>query len=266
MKRRILSALTAAAAFIGTLLLTGCTFTSSNYNAMQDYDFSSINLVQLEEPQEGDTIAIFDTDLGEFRAVLYEEYCPNTVGKFIERAKAGQYDNLPVYAVVQDTYFLTGGHENDKGVYTGRNDDSEALEHEYSVDLWPFRGALITYSELPGYSDARYIVCNTDKTMTQEQIDDLKSSMADSDARTDVEKANLNNLFDRFIEVGGVFGMSGSVTVFGQTYEGLDVVEKLSGIQSDEKTYRPLENVMIKSVTISSYGSEEAGNTGSTEQ
>jgi len=162
MKKRIIAALAALSVLGSTLALSGCTFTSSNYNAMQDYDFSSIQLVQLEDPQEGDTIAIFDTDLGEFRAVLYDEYCPNTVAAFVERANAGKYDGLPVYAVVQDTYFLTGGHENDKGVYTGRDSDDEALAHEYNVDLWPFRGALVTYSELPGYSDARYLVCNND--------------------------------------------------------------------------------------------------------
>ena len=155
--------------------------------------------------------------------------------------------------MVQDTYFLTGGHENDKGVYTGRDSDDEALAHEYNVDLWPFRGALVTYSELPGYSDARYLVCNNDHTMTQEQIDELKKSMTESEKRTDVEKANLSNLFDKFIEVGGVFGMSGSVTVFGQTYEGLDVVEKLCNIQSDENTYRAVDTVLVKSVTISEY-------------
>lgn len=79
----------------------------------------------------------------------------------------------------------------------GRDSDDEALAHEYNVDLWPFRGALVTYSELPGYSDARYLVCNNDDTMTQEQIDELKKSMTESEKRTDVEKANLSNLFDQ---------------------------------------------------------------------
>lgn len=77
--------------------------------------------------------------------------------------------------------------------------------------------------------------------------------MTESEKRTEVEKANLSNLFDKFIEVGGVFGMSGSVTVFGQTYEGLDVVEKLCNIQSDENTYRAVDTVLVKSVTISEY-------------
>lgn len=256
MKHRILAALTAAATLAGTMCLSGCTFTSSSYNAMQDYDFSDFELIQLEEPENGDTIAIFDTDLGEFRAVLYEEYCPEAVNNFVERAKAGLYDNQPVYAIVSDTYFLSGGHENEKGVYTGRDSDEEAIELECNVNLWPFKGAIITYSELPGYSDARYIVCNNDSTMTQEQIDELKNSLAQSEDRSDEEKQNLSNLFDKFIEVGGVFGMAGTVTVFGQTYEGLDVVEKISALQSDENTYRPLEDIMIKSVTISEYSSD----------
>ena len=141
--------------------------------------------------------------------------------------------------------------------YTGRKDDTEALAHEYNVNLWPFKGALVAYSELPGYSDARYTICNIDKTITQEQIDELKASMTQNDKFTDLQKANIANLFDKFIEVGGVFAMAGYVTVFGQTYEGIEVVEKITALQSDEKTYRPLENVTVKSVTISTYSSAE---------
>ena len=74
----------AAAAATLMLALTGCTVTSSNYNAMQDYDFTQLELVQLEPPKDGDTIAIFDTSYGEIRVKLYEEYAPNTVNAFVE--------------------------------------------------------------------------------------------------------------------------------------------------------------------------------------
>jgi len=258
MKKRIFAAIAAGAVISGVMSMSGCTVTNSNYNAMVDYDFSSVELVQLQPPEDGDTIAIIDTDLGEFRAVLYDDICPNSVKAFVDRANAGEYDNMPVYGVLKDTYFLTGGRENDKGEYVCRNDDSEAIELEYSVDLWPFKGSLVTYSELPGYSDARYLVCNVDSTITQEDVDDLKKSIMDSDNRTDVEKSNITNLFDKFIEVGGVFGMAGYVTVFGQTYEGMDVVEQLCALQSDESTYRALDTVMIKSVKISQYDSSAA--------
>lgn len=254
MKKRISAICAALAAAVG---LTGCTVTESNYNAMQDYDFSEMTLVQLEEPKDGDTIAIIDTDLGEIRAVLYEDYCPNTVANFVERANNGEYNDISVNAIYGGTYFVSGCHLDEDGNYVGRDDDSEVVELEYNVNLWPFKGALVAYCDLPGYSDARFLVCDNDDTMTQEQIDELKSSLTESDKYTAEAKTNLSNLFDKFIEVGGVFGMAGYVTVFGQAYEGLDVIESITARQSDESTYEPLDDIKIKSVTISTYQSEE---------
>lgn len=238
------------------LSLSGCVSTKT-YNAMEDYDFATLNrdFIQLHEPSEGDTIAIIDTDYGEIRVVLYEEYAPNTVAEFVRRAENGEYDNMPVYGVMTDTYFLTGGYEDEKGVYTGRSSDDELIANEYSIDLWPFTGALVAFSEKTGYSDSRWFICNTDKEyLTEDAINELKETASNREDET--ERDNLIYLFDKFYEVGGVFGLSGYETVFGQTYEGLDVVEKLCNIpvESDNRTS---VDVMIKSVTISEYGVEE---------
>ncbi|MGN0649255.1 MAG: peptidylprolyl isomerase [Oscillospiraceae bacterium] len=244
----------AAAAAVLMLALTGCTVTSSNYNAMQDYDFTQLELVQLEPPKDGDTIAIFDTSYGEIRVKLYEEYAPNTVNAFVERAKSGYYDGQVIYGVMSDVYFLTGGNETENGYYKGRESDAELVANEYSVNMWPFKGALLSYSEKVGYSDARYFIVNTDaESLTEDAIGQLKES---ADKREDeTERKNLNMLFDKFYEVGGVFGLSGTCTVFGQTYEGFDVIEKLCAIPTSN-TNRPDKDVFINSVTISVYKSE----------
>jgi peptidyl-prolyl cis-trans isomerase B (cyclophilin B) len=251
--KKILAAITAAAI---TLSLSGCLTTTTN-NAMENYDFAAMNtdFVQLKSPEEGDTIAIIDTDYGEVRVVLYEEYAPNTVAAFIENAENGVYDNMPVYGVMTDVYFLTGGHENEKGTYIGRTSDDELIENECTVDLWPFTGALVAFSEETGYSDSRWFICNTDKdSLTQESIDELKESAQQREDET--ERENLITLFDKFYEVGGVFGVSGYETVFGQTYEGMDVVEKLCNIPVEDNN-RTSVDVMIKSVTISQYHTDE---------
>lgn len=39
-------------------------------------DVTSMELVQLEKPQDGDPIAVIDTSLGEIRVVLYPEHSP----------------------------------------------------------------------------------------------------------------------------------------------------------------------------------------------
>ncbi len=250
--KKLFAALTAA---VLAVTLSGCTATVQN--AMKDYNFAEMNtdFIQLRSPEEGDTIAIVDTDLGEFRMVIYEDYAPNTSAAFIEKAKSGEYDNKPVYGVMKDVYFLTGGEENEKGTYIGRTGSDGLIANEYSVDLWPFKGALMSFSEKSGYGDARWFVCNTDKdSLTEEAVNELKKSAADRE--DPVERDNLTTLFDKFYEVGGVFGLSGTVTVFGQTYEGMDVVEQLCNIPT-ESNGRASENVMIKSVTISEYSAEE---------
>lgn len=253
--KKLLAGIIAAAA---ALSLSGCISTKT-YNAMENYDFAGMNVdfIQLRGPEEGDTIAVIDTEYGEIRAVLYEEYAPNTVADFIQRAKNGEFDNKVVYGVMPNTYFLTGGHENEKGVYTGRSSDEELISNEYSVDLWPFRGAMVSFSENPGFSDARWFICNTDEEyLTEDAINQLKDSV--SDREDEKERDNLIALFDKFYEVGGVFGLSGYQTVFGQTYEGLDVVEKLCNIPV-ESNHRTSESVMINSVTITEYTSENDG-------
>lgn len=247
--KKILAAICTGAA----LLLTGC---SGYNNAMVNYDFAEMDtdFVQLKTPQEGDTIAIIDTDYGEIRVVIYESLCPNTAKAFIENANNGVYDNKPVYGVSADSYFLTGGFENEQGNYTGRQSNDELIENECSTALWPFKGALLSFSEKSGWSDARWFICNDDKeSLTQEAINELKDSIVEKDEN---EREKLTTLFDTFYSVRGVFGLSGVYTVFGQTYEGLDVVEKLCNIPVNDAN-RPNEEIMIKSVTIAQYSAED---------
>ena len=183
---------------------------------MVNYDFKEMNVdfIQLKPPAAGDRIAIIDTDYGEIRVVLYEKYAPNAVHNFIKNAEEGMYDDIPVKGIGTDMYFLTGGWEDKRGNYVGRNTDEELIEDEYCVDLWPFTGALMGFSEMAGYNDARWFIV--------------------------------------FYEVGGVFGLAGENTVYGQTYLGLDVVKKLTQIPAD-KEGMATETVKIKSVTISEF-------------
>ncbi len=252
--KKILAAVCAA---LTTLTMSGCIQTEqTTYNVLGDYDFTAMELVQLEAPKDGDPIAIFDTSMGEIRVVLYPEYAPNTVEKFTERVEAGYYDGLDVAGIMSNMYFLSGYTKDEEGNYKARENDDELIDNECNVNLWPFKGALLTFSEQPGYSDARWFICNTDEeTLTKEAIEELKTSAMeyeDEDARE-----NLLYLFDKFYEIGGVFGAGGTYTVFGQTYEGYEVIEDICAIPTDEDGI-PLQDIIVNSVTISEYSSAEA--------
>ena len=117
----------------------------------------------------------------------------------------------------------------------------------------------MSFSEKSGFSDARWFICNTDKEgLTEETINQLKEGV--SNREDEKERENLLTLFDKFYEIGGVFGLAGYQTIFGQTYEGLDVVEKLCNIPSDSNL-RTTVNVTINSVTISEYSADDISET-----
>lgn len=236
------------------LALSGCRKSEPEpENGMTSYDFKEMNMdyIQLKPPVAGDKIAIIDTDFGEIRVVLYEQYAPNTVRNFIEKANSGAYNDMPVKAVQEDMYFLTGGKEGSKGAYVGRDSDDELIDNEYSVDLWPFSGALMGYSDKAGKSDACWFIINNDaESLTEEAIAELKESAKDLEDETAREK--MIAMFDKFYEVGGVFGLAGVNTVFGQTYLGMDVVKKLTMISANDDG-EAVDVVMIKSVTISEF-------------
>ncbi len=241
-----------------TLSMAGCSLSQGNYNVMHEYDFTEMELVQLEAPEAGDMIAIFDTSLGEIRTVLYPEYAPNTVNAFVERVNEGYYNGMNVSGIMDNMYFLSGYTKDEDGNFVGRQSDDELIEAECNVNLWPFKGALMTFSEKGGFSDARWFLCNTDEeTLTEEAITALKDSAQKRE--NEVERVNLTNLFDKFYEVGGVFGAAGSYTVFGQTYEGIEVIEDICAIPTDEEGI-PKEDIIINSITISEY-SEESNTT-----
>ena len=65
-------------------------------------------------------------------------------------------------------------------------------------------------------------------------------------------------LVEAFIEKGGVPNFSQQMTVIGQVYEGMDVVEKLASLDSEnDGNYKvPKDDIMIISVKIGTYSQE----------
>lgn len=246
--KKIFAAIIAA---VMAITLTGCS--SAPPNGMMGYDFKSMSMefIQLSPPKDGDKIAIIDTDYGEIRVVLYEQYAPVKVQSFIDKSNEGDYDDMEVKGVQNDVYFLTGGFENSKGQYIGRTENDELLANEYTPELWPFRGALLGFSERAGFNDARWFMCwDDEENLTPDAVNELKSGAATIE--DEQQRDNMLVLFDKFYEAGGVFGMAGECTIFGQTYLGFDVVEKLTHIPADDQGMAS-QTVKIKSVTISQF-------------
>lgn len=229
------------------LLCSGCSslFGQTQVSQAKYYDYSQMELIQLEEPEEGRMTAVIKTSLGDITAVLYPEYAPNTVNNFVNRANEGYYDHTLIYGVVEKNYAITGSAAEDGS--EGATDDGNPIENEYSQNLWPFKGALCSFFPETGYGDSRYFIINT-MEMTEENADDLREPQND-----DGEQLLPEELIQAFMDNGGMPTLMGFFTVFGQVVDGWDVFEQIINAEVDAETYRPTEDIYVETVEITEY-------------
>ncbi len=246
--------------FIISLCFVAC----SNYfssKARIEIDMDSIEFVQFEKPEEGDTIATIKTTLGDIKAVLYPEYSPNAVQNFIELAESGYYDNTYVFHSEKGIYTAMGCPKKDGTLPDGYDESRELVEMELNQNLWPFRGAICSMtttvkksfwdflkSDATYYCGSRFSVLNS-IDFTDEVKEEIYTYSSDK------------KLPDAFVEHGGIPNFSQQVTIIGQTYEGFDVIDKLTSVEvqkSDDDTSKiPVDDIMVISVEIGKYSETE---------
>lgn len=251
--KKIICSLIAGASI--TALLGGCSLFQSTTSAISSYNFDEMDLIQLQEPEDGLPLIEVETTYGTFKAVLYPEYAPNTVNNFIERINDGFYTHKPIFTVMENAYFLTGA-SNDEGT-AGVTSDGEPITNEYSVDLWPFKGALMSFfGGKEGYGDSRFFVVGN-VAFSEDDAEYMRSI-------TDDEGTQLvpDELIQAFTNNDCIVGLSGMYTVFGQTIEGFDVIEKLMAVKTDaadnESPGKPEEEIFIEKITLSEYKAENS--------
>ena len=78
--------------------------------------------------------------------------------------------------------------------------------------------------------------------------------------KTELSEQN-ETLAKEFIQLGGVPALSQEITVFGQTYEGFEVIDKLTALETtmtEDGQKIPVEDIMIESIEIGTYNKAEA--------
>lgn len=190
-------------------------FTEMNKAApepVEDYD--NIELIQFEPVGDGAQVALISTDVGDMKAVLYPDEAPNAVSLFVSTAESGGYNGLTAGLYEQKSVFTLDAPEID-GTYKA----------ELHKNLWPFKGALCM-------TDGGDIVFINTVQYTDE---DKKYLSAEEGEMPEVRHA--------FYEHGGVPNYAGQYAVFGQVFEGIDVLEKIADSEMGTE-------IMVKSVEI----------------
>lgn len=242
---------------LAVILLSGC-MGNSGINP------ESINYIQLEEPNAGDEIAIFDTTLGEVTVLLYTDEVPEIVENFKALAEKGYYNNTNFFRI-EPEYMLSAFGSSDKEGAEADSIDGKPQKVQYSNNLWPFAGSLCTITYGKGGLFANYYY-------------DSRSFLLGDIALTDYDREQMENtgypvmLKAAFEIMGGIPAYSQYHSVFGKVISGMDIVNAMANARYVEDPIteeelkkaeeqgteiltvkRPKEDIVIKSVVISTY-------------
>lgn len=193
-------------------------------------------LRQFQAPKSGDTVAVLETSKGTIKIVLYPDIAPKAVENFVTLARRGYYDGITFHRVMKDFMIQSGDPTG-----TGRGGESvfgKDFEDEFSLDLYNFRGALSMANT--GKADSN----SSQFFIVQAGADTMQEALFSSN-----EGLYTQEILDAYMEVGGTPWLDQKHTVFGQVYEGMDVVDKLAKVSQDANG-TPTKADTITSVNI----------------
>ena len=236
MRRRI----AAAAAVLALALVLTATACGGKKSAKVNRPAVESQEQQFQAPNEGDPIAIFHTSKGEIRAVLYPDDAPMAVENFTGLVEQGYYNGL-TFSRVESGFVVEAGQGADGRGNTIWNGSRYPVEA--SDSLHHYAGALCMGVDASGACASVFYVVESlpgDQSVTQELVDQMNAA----GYRAEVVSA--------YQTAGGAPYLDYTDTVFGQVYEGMDVVDAIGQTAVDENQ-KPREDITINSVSIETY-------------
>lgn len=179
------------------------------------------------------------TSKGDITIKLFPELAPLAVENFLTHAKAGYYKDVTFHRVIAG-FMIQGGDPEGTGrggqsIWAGKNaaiDKGSGFPNEVSDLLYNIRGSLAMANAGPDTNGSQFFI-------NQNQDD---------------QSGKLHPLYypESIIEAytkGGNPSLDGGYTVFGQVIEGMDIVDSIAAVKTDDQD-KPLEPVTITAVEV----------------
>ena len=195
---------------------------------------------QLNAPVAGDMIATVKTNMGEIKIKLFPEYAPKAVENFTTHAKNGYYDGLIFHRVIND-FMIQGGDPNGTGT-GGESIWGRPFEDEFTGELHNLRGALSMANSGKNTNGSQFFIVQA-KECPEDLIDQMR--MAD-------ERVFPTECIEAYEEIGGTPWLDFRHTVFGQVFEGMDVVDAIASTRVDMLD-KPFDDVIIEKIEIAEF-------------
>lgn len=222
-----------------------------------------------------------NTDMGTIKVRLYDE-TPNHTNNILKLAQENFYDGIIFHRVIKE-FMIQGGDPNTKNAEPnktyGEGDAGYLIDAEFRDTIIHKRGALAmaregdrTNPEKKSSSSQFYIVVG--KVFTNEELDRMEHRTNQRQREKTIQTI-ANQLFEAgimdndiiaskidsalavlpkfqytekqrriYTTIGGTPHLDGSYTVFGEVIEGMDVVEKISNVSTNQND-RPLVDIKM---------------------
>ena len=206
--------------------------------------------IQFTEGSGTNVARISFKDYGSIDIRLFENYAPSAVQSFISLAEQGYYNGKTVKSVIKDYCVLVGEASDSNSA----NTSSKSFDAELSSELFPFEGALcitegsnISCEQFMLITSGKDFLSNLKELLSYKKV--TPAEYYENAYGTKLSEEQLK-LYD---EYGGTPWLYGHCIIFGQVYEGFDVLKKLNLIEINEEAdelYSPLEDVVIEYIEI----------------
>ena len=191
-----------------------------------------------DPPQPGEKIAVINVrDYGEIKIKLFPETASKAVENFVGLCEMNYYDELIFHRIIP-SFMNQGGDPRGNGT-GGQSMWGGEFDGGIPEGLYHFSGAVAYANSGSTATDgSQFYIVNTD----------IGFIYGD-----DIDTYNLpQNVKDLYKEHGGTPFLDGGYTVFGQVFEGYDVVQAISKVETDDND-KPLKQVVMDSVRIVEY-------------
>ncbi len=193
-------------------------------------------MYQFEKPAKDSKVAIMETEMGTIKLYFFPNEAPKAVENFLTLSENGYYNGITFHRVI-DNFMIQGGDPTG----TGRGGQSiwgDKFDDEFDVKLRNYRGALSMANAGPCTNGSQFFIVQAKEV----PVDLLKQmKQVGVNARGD---GFPDEVVDKYAEVGGTPWLDYKHTVFGQVFEGMDVVDAIAASEGSGK------NVVIKKVTV----------------
>lgn len=235
-----------------TAIFTGCGDDENSSAAGTKDDSSSSSaesngkLVNFTPPQNGEEIIVMTIKgYGDVKIKLFPEQADKGVENFTTHAKNGYYDDLIFHRVINN-FMIQGGDPLGTGI-GGESIWGEKFDGGASADLTHVAGS-VAYANSGGTNtDGSQFYIVTGETYDEATLTQLTESydISFSDETKELYKT-----------IGGTPWLDGSYTIFGQVFDGLDIVYDIQGVETVVND-KPATDVVIEKMTVEKYNGED---------